>query len=802
MPYKSLLKHSLLFFLFFLLSLPSISQENFTLSGYVTDAENGETLIGAAVFNQADMGQGTVTNLYGFYSLTLPKGNYTIASSYLGYQTLLSEVTLDEDLNFDIPLPPEGLQLDEVVITSERKDENVADTRMGTVELEMAKIKTLPAFMGEVDLLKTLQLLPGVLSAGEGNSGFYVRGGGPDQNLILLDDATVYNTGHLFGFFSVFNSDAIKSTTLIKGGMPARYGGRLSSVVDIAMNDGNMKRFQVDGGIGLVASRLTLQGPLKKDKASFLVSARRTYFFDLLQPAINNTNFAGTNYFFYDLNAKLNYIFSKKDRLFLSGYFGRDVLNFSRDDFSLRIPWGNATGTLRWNHLFNDKLFLNTTLLYNDYNFEFIGIQEPVEFRVFSGIRDFSLKADFDYYPNLKHKIKFGGLYTWHIFTPSSASGSSGDVDLGAILDKRYAHEVALYVEDEFDLGEKIKINAGLRGSFFQHVGPFTQVENSILGSDTTVYDNLEPIKTFSGLEPRLSIRYRINSLNSIKASVMVANQYLSLASNSGTTLPTDVWVPSSLLVDPQRGTQYSAGYFRNFVDNTYEASVELFYRNMENQIDFCETCVLELGEPIENDFAFGRGWAYGVELFLKKSKGDFNGWLGYTFARTWRQFDDINNGEKYPAKYDRPHDFSLALNYSLSDRWTFGGVYVYGTGNAITLPSSIGFFQGSFNVNTQTGEASTIVNPLVPVFYGERNTYRVKSYHRMDLSATFTPKPNKKGLKSSWNFSVYNAYNRKNVFFILFDTDQSESGNVLEQKASEFSIFPIIPSVTWNFKY
>jgi len=807
MIYKHTFYKSLLFSFFCFFFLSAQAQQKYTLSGYITDGSNGENLIGATVYEKDNQGNGTISNLYGFYSITLPEGNYTLLSSYLGFQTMQFEIDLSKDVEFNIELPVEGIMAEEVVVRSERKDENVSDAKMGTMELSISKIKALPAFMGEVDVLKTIRLLPGVQSAGEGNGGFYVRGGGPDQNLILLDDATVYNSGHLFGFFSVFNADALKNTTLIKGGMPAQYGGRLSSVLDISMKEGNKKRFQVDGGLGLISSRLTLQGPLKKDKSSFIVSARRTYALDLAQPAIDNTNFAGTNYYFYDLNAKINYEFSSKDRLFLSGYFGRDVFNYASAErgFDINIPWGNATGTVRWNHLFNDKLFMNTTLLYNDYNFEFKGGQDDFYFQIFSGVKDLSAKIDFDYYPNVRNKIKFGAHYTYHTFTPSSATGQAGDTEFETPDSRKFANEGAVFIQDNFDLNERIKINAGLRFSTFQQVGPYDEIVENGFSQDTIKYGNFEPVKTYSNFEPRINMRFKINNSSSIKASFARAVQYLHLVSNSASTLPTDIWVPSSLLVEPQKGNQYALGYFKNFKNDDYETSVEVFYRNMENQLDYGESYVPEFGEELERTFVKGRGRAYGLELFLKKTRGKFNGWIGYTLSRTERIFDDedpaqqINGGLPYAAKYDRPHDLSVAVNYEINEKWVLGGVFVYGTGNAITLAEKIAIWEDK-----------------VAVIYGGRNSYRIKPYHRIDFSATYTPKPNKtKGLISSFNFSIYNAYNRRNVYFNYFDLniveevqdnvmipDETPVVITLQNQAYEVSIFPIIPSITWNFKY
>ncbi len=796
------------FLLLILVALSSISlvaQQKYTVSGYLTDESSGETLIGAYVYLSSDNSIGTVSNLYGFYSMTLDAGTYTINVSYVGYKSMSYEIDLSENLEFNVELSLEGITTEEIVVTDTRTDENVNDAKMGTVQMSVEKIKALPAFMGEVDILKTLQLLPGVQSVGEGNGGFYVRGGGPNQNLILLDDATVYNGGHLFGFFSVFNADAIKNTTLYKGGMPAEYGGRISSVLDISMKEGNKKKFQVDGGIGLISSRLTLQGPILKGKTSFLVSGRRTYILDLMQPYIDKTDLKGTNYYFYDLNAKINHTFSKKDRLYLSGYFGRDVFSFKSNDrgFNLEIPWGNATTSLRWNHLFTDKLFMNTTLLFNDYNFEFTGGQNEGEqnefsFNLYSGIRDFSLKSDIDFYPTPKHKFKFGAHYTYHIFTPSITNFTSGDTDFEPVESKRYAHEAAIYLQDNFDLTDKIKVEMGLRGSFFQQVGPYDRIDKSEGSLDTIRYENLEPVKSYGGLEPRINVRYKLDNSSSIKASVAKTNQYVHLVSSSASTLPTDVWVPSSDIVRPQTGIQYAIGYFKNFKENNYEGSVELFYRDINNIADYADDYVPELGENIEDNFAFGYGKAYGAEFFLKKNFGKFNGWLGYTYTKTENIFDGslenvanpdltIDNGEAFVTNYDRPHDVSVALNYQLNEKWQFGGIFVYASDKPYT--PAIGTFTNS------TGSPGII--------YGKRNSARIRDYHRLDFSATFTPKPNKtKGLISTFNFSAFNVYARKNLFFIFFDTEQPTDESVKITPIGISLVPTIIPSVTWNFKF
>lgn len=778
----------LLFSIFF----PAIiqAQNKFTISGYVKDAASGEDLIGASIYIDGDNPVGSVSNVYGFYSITLPEGSYQVSYSFVGYQPQIRDIELTADLRLNVNLELKNI-LEEIVITAEREDENIQSTEMGTVDLSIEQVKTIPVLFGEVDVLKTLQLLPGVGSAGEGNSGFYVRGGGPDQNLILLDEAVVYNTGHLFGFFSVFNSDAIKNVTLVKGGMPAQYGGRLSSVVDVQMKDGNNQKFQAEGGIGLIASRLTLQGPIIKDKASFIISARRTYIDAVIAPFTKNTDFEGNAYYFYDLNTKLNYKISDKDRLFLSGYFGRDVFTFkSADDgFNIEIPWGNATATARWNHLFSNKLFMNVSAIYNDYNFEVSSAFEDFDFTLFSGVRDWNLKTDFDYYLNSNHTIKYGVNYIYHSFAPYSAQGSSGETEFSTdTLNKKYAHEAAIYIQDEFNLGALWRINAGIRASYFLQVGPYNFIDVDPISQipiDTINYKNGEPIKDYWGIEPRINARYIIDETSSLKAGIAITNQYIHLVSSSTSTLPTDLWVPSSARVQPQKGIQYSIGYFKNIKNNMFETSIEVYYKDLQNQIEFADSYVPELGTDIENEFVFGDGRSYGMELFFKKAKGDFTGWIGYTLSKTERLFTDLTTGDNwFPTKYDRVHDLELVAVYDLSQRWSVSGTFVYATGQATTIAESFYVIENELRTD-----------------YGPRNGYRMEPYHRLDLSATLKGKPDK-SFESSWNFSVYNVYSRKNPYFIYTDIGGDlATGNVTVQ-AKKVSLFPVIPSVTWNFKF
>ncbi|MCZ2101388.1 MAG: TonB-dependent receptor [Chitinophagales bacterium] len=771
-----------LFSLFFLTTV-AMGQGNFSISGYVKDQDSGETMIGVSIVLVGEKTFTTVTNHYGFYSLTIPKGEYQLSVSYVGYEPYVIPVSISQNLAKNIQLS-EGVVIQEVIISADREErrKNVESTQMGTIEVPIENIKKLPAIFGEIDVLKSIQLLPGVLSSGEGNAGFYVRGGGPDQNLVLLDEALVYNSGHMLGFFSVFNSDALKNTTLIKGGMPANFGGRLSSVLDIQMKEGNDQRYIVEGGIGLISSRLTVQGPVVKNKSSFIISGRRTYILDLVQPALKGGKFEGTNYYFYDLNTKWNYTFSDKDRIFFSGYFGDDILKFRQAtrNFYFDMPYGNKTATLRWNHLFNHKMFMNVSAIYNDYRFTFTGGQEDFVFKLFSGVKDWNLKAEVEHYYNTIHTLKYGANYTYHTMTPNTAQASSGEVEFSSNLQSKYGHETAVYFLDDMKLSNKWHVNAGIRLSAFQQTGPYTSK------IDFKEYGRLESVKTYGGLEPRLSVNYRINKDLSFKSGVAATTQYVHLVSNSSSTLPADVWVPSTETVKPQRGIQYAAGIFKNLQNDIYEISFEVYYKDLKNQIDYADNYVADISKDVEDAFVSGIGRAYGAEFFIKKSKGKLNGWIGYTLSKSERSFPDIESGRWYPAVYDRPHDLSIVANYNLSKKWDFGAVFIYGTGKLYTPVS--GFFLIEQNLN---------------LFYGPRNSARLNDYHRLDISATYTPRPDsKRKFKGSWTFSLYNTYNRKNPFFINYETQSDFESGKTSIDATQITIFPLIPSITYNFKW
>ena len=724
-------------------------------------------------------------------------------SSYIGCETKNKKINLTKNESIIIDLNPELFEIEEITLSTKQEDYNIKSANLGKIELEVKKLEQLPVLMGEKDILKSIQLLPGIQSGNEGSAGFYVRGGGVDQNLILLDEATIYNASHLFGFFSVFNSDAINDINLIKGSPPANYGGRLASVLDINMKNGNKKNFHSSGGIGLISSRITIEGPIKKDTASFIISGRRTYIDVLTKPYLEGTEYAGNGYYFFDLTAKLNYRFSEKDQLFISSYFGRDVFSFSSSDwgFSINMPWGNATASVRWNHVFSNKLFMNNSLIFSDYNFEFDAVQEingepAAESSLYSGIKDWSLKQDFNYYLNSRHTIKFGLNNIYHEFTPSSFTAKIDSIDFSPDnVMKYYAHEFALYINDEFHINEKVLINTGVRFSGFTHYGPFDRYlkdESGNIGSisiDSVIsYSKGEKIKTYGGLEPRISLRYLINGFSSIKMGFNQNYQYIHLTSLSASSLPTDVWLPSSSIIEPQLGRQYSIGYYKNFINNKYETSIEGYYKTMDNLIEYQENYIpgIAIGtDNPDNNLTSGKGKSYGVELFVSKNDGNLTGWIGYTLSKTTRKFNTLNNGNLYFSKFDRTHDLSCVMNYQISKRLNISAVFVYASGNTFTLP-----------------EQAYLIDGQMIIDWGDRNSYRMDPYHRLDLSLTLKGKKRKK-FESNWSLSIYNLYNRQNPYFIYFDIENNlgEEGSI-ELVAKQVSLFPIIPSISWNFKF
>lgn len=793
----------LLLLAFFVVSF-AYSQQKSTLSGTLTDANTGEPFYQARVYVDT-LKLGASANEYGFYSLTVPAGIYKVSFSYSGVKSTFKVIDLTASQVVNLEFGAAAEELDEVEINAS-KGENVNSTKIGQMELEMDQIKTLPAFMGEVDIIKTLQLLPGVSSVSEGGQGFYVRGGGPDQNLVLLDEAQVYNASHLFGFFSVFNSDAIKNVNLIKGGMPANYGGRISSVLEVRMNEGNNKKFGVKGGLGLISSRFTVEGPIVKNKGSFIFSARRTYIDVLSKPLIKKSSpYRGTSYYFYDLNFKANYRLGKNDRIFLSSYYGKDEFSFgnSAEDFTVKMPWGNGIVALRWNHIFSSKLFMNVTGTLTDYRFSFDSQVEDFKVLISSGIRDLGGKVDFSYFPSTRHRLKWGVDYLFHTFTPASvgASQQGTEFDTGGVQ-KLLGHETAVYVQDEYDVNEKIRINGGLRYSMYQFTGPFKRyVKGQFSNQDSIIeYKRGELIKFYHGLEPRISGRVLLTKTSSIKAGYAYNYQYVHLTSLSAVSLPTDLWYPTTDIAKPQRGWQASVGYFKDFKDGKYETSVEIYYKGMKNLLEFKQGAMPtdNVNDNTDNLLISGIGWSYGAEFFVKKTSGKLTGWIGYTWAKSERKFPDLQEAV-FPSKYDRRHDLSVVASYRLNDRWTFGATFIYATGNTLTLPSSWYIQDQDIMYN-----------------YGVRNSTRMAPYHRLDIAATWFDRPTKtktdqvtgesitikKRFRSNVNFSVYNVYNRSNPYFLYM----SSKGDLLKDdfkiSVKQVSLFPVIPSVTWNFEF
>lgn len=757
----------------------SAENQRFTISGTITDKNTGESLIGVTVRVLESEGTGVATNTYGFYSLTLPEGEYTIIYSHVGYRQQTELVTLDENKKINIEFEDAASELDEVTVTARRADENVSSSQTGINRIDMAEFNQIPVFMGERDILKSIQLLPGVQAAGEGNTGFFVRGGSVDQNLILLDGAPVYNASHLMGFFSTFNSDAIKDATLYKGSMPAEFGGRIASVLDIQMNEGNNQNYGASGGIGLISTNLNVEGPIQKGRSSFLLSGRRTYA-DMFLKLNNDESLSDNTLYFYDLNAKANFIFSDNNRLYLSGYLGRDNLGF-QDMFG--IDWGNKTGTLRWNHLFSNRLFSNTSLLFSDYSYNINIDFEGDELGILSRIRDWNLKQEFEYFPNPQNTIKFGINTIYHQVTPGEVTVSESAGFNALPLQDRYSWENAFYITNEWEISSRFDLIYGVRLSSFSILGEgdYYTLNNRNKVSNTTSYGPGEFVDTYFNIEPRLSGLFRINRTSSIKASYARSTQNMHLISNSTTTNPTDRWIPSSNIIKPQIGDQVSVGYFRNFSDNRYEFSSEVYYKHMQNQIDYKDGADVTNSDMIETELLFGKGRAYGLELLFKKTTGKLIGWIGYTLARTEKLIDGINERNWYPARQDRIHDITIVGMYELSDRWTLSGSWLYNTGNAVTFPS------GKYVVDDQ-----------VVFYYTERNGYRMPDYHRLDLGATWKLRKGDR-FSSELSFSIYNAYGRENPYVINFRENEN---NPSVTEAYQISLFKWVPAVTYNFEF
>lgn len=754
------------------LSINASETFKYTISGYVKDASTGEYLIGATVYDNESL-VGATTNSYGFYSFTLPEGSYTIVFSFVGYENIVRKVSLEGNVKLNIPLVLSDFNLEEVVVTSERKNKNVTSTQMSTEKLEMAQLDKLPVLFGEKDILKTIQLLPGISTVSEGGNGFSVRGGSIDQNLILLDEAPVYSASHLMGFFSIFNADALKNIEVYKGGIPANYGGRASSVLDIAMRDGNNQKFTATGGLGLISSRLTLEGPIVSDKSSFIISGRRSYL-DLVAKGADIVDNAAKLYF-YDLNAKVNYKINDENRIYLSGYFGQDDFGFE----DVGMGWGNSTATLRWNHIASSKLFLNTSFLYSKYNYGF-GVDDKIDMN--SGIVDYGFKQDFSFYLNPQNTLRFGWNSVFHIFNPGELIFEETNAN-EIILDKKKALESALYFSNEQKITDRLSSDYGIRLSMFNQLGSgwsnLYNDDNEVVDSD--FYESGEIMQSYFAVEPRLALNYILSENSSVKASYNRMSQYLHLLSNSTSGQPTDTWMPSSTNIDPLLVNQMAFGYFRNFHNNQYEFSIESYYKRMHNITDYKDGANVLLNEHIESYILQGEGRSMGGEFYLKKRRGKLTGWVSYTLSKSENKIPEINGHQWYPSKLDKTHDVSVVGSYQFSKKLSLSATWIYYTGNAVTFPS------GKY-------EYGGVSRP----YYTERNGYRMPDYHRLDLNLHLIGTTTRR-FQSSWDFSIYNAYNRHNAYTISF-RENEDNPNITE--AVKLSLFGIIPSVTWNFKF
>jgi len=763
----------------FVSSTPAKTDEKYTVSGTIRSARTGETILGATI-RVADPPGGVTSNEYGFYSVTLPAGDHQLEISAVGFASQTLPISLAGNVVMNIRLNEEAKDLQEVTVTASSATRSLTSTQMGLEKINIKETKNIPVLFGERDVMKTIQLLPGIKSAGDGNSGFYVRGGSADQNLILLDEATVYNASHLLGFFSTFNSDAIKNVSVYKGDMPAQYGGRLASAVDIKMNDGNNKDLGVSGGVGLISARLNIEGPIQQDRSSFLISGRRTYA-DVFLKLSSDTTVNRSRLYFYDLNAKANYAFGSKDRLYLSGYFGRDVLSQSN---LAGLNWGNSTATLRWNHLFNSRLFSNTSLIYSNFDYKIFVHENGNDFTIFSQIRDWNWKEELQWYAGSKHTIQTGINGIFHTIRPGEITSSGKDAGVNSsILPRRYSVESAVYATDTWKPSGRLSLTYGLRVSAFSILGKGDYYNFDTNGNvtDTMHYRSGQVVKTYLNPEPRIAASYQLDQSSSLKASYTRNSQYLHLVTNSTTSSPTDKWIASTNVVKPEISDQWSAGYYKNLSEDRYELSVETYYKRMQNQIDYRNGANIFTNAPIETQLLYGIGRAYGIEWLLKKKTGRFTGWLSYTLSRTERKINGINNDQWYNARQDRTHDIAIVGIYQLNKKWTLSANWVFYTGDAVTFPN------GKY---TADGE--------VYFYYTNRNGYRMPNYHRLDLGATCQLKKHKK-FSSELAFSLYNAYGRKNAYQIDF---RQGKDNPNTTEAVQTSLFTFVPSISYNFKF
>ncbi len=786
------MQKSLLLLLATIISISSFGQK-VTLSGYIKDASSAETLIGATAYIYADA-IGASSNEYGFYSISLDPGEYEVEFSYLGFETVVKKLELSENTKLDVELSLASTQIEEVVVLAEAEDQNVKDIEMSVNKLDINKIKSLPSLLGEVEIIRSIQLLPGVTSVGEGATGFNVRGGSIDQNLVLLDEAPVYNSSHLFGFFSVFNPDAVKDVKLYKGGIPARYGGRLSSILDVRMKEGNARQLEINGGVGLIFSRLSVEAPIIKDKMSFVAAARRSYIDVLAGPFLEGDDNVLN---FYDLTLKTNYTINDNNRIYASGYFGRDNFGFGA---AAGFNWGNSTASMRWNHVFGEKLFSNLTFFYSDYDYKInFGDDAANKFDWDAQIENLSTKLDFNYFLNPQNQLRFGAQGIFYDFEPGNAVGVSEGEVTDFSVEKKFALETSVYVENEQDISSKIKLNYGLRWSRFDYLGAgdrYILGEAPAAGEERPIIDvervgSGESIANYSNFEPRFSIKYQLNETSSLKASYNRMAQYIHLLSNTTASTPVDVWTPSTNNIKPQMANQVALGYFRNFKNNTYELTTELYYKEYDDLIDYIDEADLILNPQLESQVVSGDGRAYGWEVMLEKKKGDLTGWVSYTLSRSERLIEGINQGNWYPSRFDQTHNLSLTGIYAFNDRVSASANFTLISGTPATFPTSRFEFQGY--VIPHNAEDM-------------RNNVRIPVYHRLDASVTIKGKKHEeKRWDGEWVFGIYNIYSRRNPFTIYFgqERDRVQPGaNTITQATRLSVIGNFIPSVSYNFKF
>ena len=790
MKFKYIIINTILIFLFL---IDKAYCQTYTISGVVKDANTGSFLTGANVYFQENL-NGSATDINGNYSFQDKMGTYTLICSFIGYDTVREKVILNKNIKINFKLKASTVNVEGVEIKVEREDENIKSTDISTIELSMKRLEKIPVIFGEKDILKTIQLLPGIQAGGEGSNTFFVRGGGSDQNLILIDGATVYNPSHAAGFFSVFNSSVINSAEIIKGGMAPEYGGRMSSVLNISTLDGDKQQYKEKLGIGLLASNIQAEGPIIRDVASYSFAARRTYIDLIMHPFLSNSKeFSGLNYFFYDLNGKLSFNLSDKDNIFITGYYGKDVFKFNAKDQSYNIDmnWENAVGVIRWNHILNKKWYFDMSGSISDYLLNVAGSEQTFTLAYSSGIRNFTVKEDVTWIPDSTNKIKFGLSHSYYIFSPSSAKITSSSEYFNVNTpSKLYCRDLVAYIQHEWQITNWFKVLYGLRYTYFEQIGPFTRykIDNvfDLTNIDSTYYGKGKQVSDYNIFEPRLNTRFQISKNKSIKASYTLTRQYLNLAALTDLSLPTDVWLPSSELIKPQLTHQYSVGYFQNFLNNTIETSVEVYYRRMRYLLELNPKTNIGNIFNTNLDYAFilGNGRSYGIEFFINKTTGKFTGWLGYTLSWTTRNFNRILDGNTFYAHNDRRHDISLMMNYEMNEKWSFSLVWVFASGNASTVPN-----------------AFTIVDNSIYIEYGKHNGWRMPDYHRLDLSANWKVLK-RKHFTGDLNFSIYNAYNRHNPYIISYVVEKNKEGNKFNVKAYQISIFPILPSVAFNMQF